>query len=75
VAEYASGGLENQIFASKYTFYIPDKKQLIGQIEAILEQDSQKALKSLNKNITSKSELWKAPVKARLREIGAKRVK
>lgn len=41
VAEFALGGLENQIFASKYTYYIPDKEQLIRQIEAVLEQDSQ----------------------------------
>jgi predicted nuclease of restriction endonuclease-like (RecB) superfamily len=41
VAEFALGGLENQIFASKYTYYIPDKEQLIRQIEAVLEQDAQ----------------------------------
>jgi predicted nuclease of restriction endonuclease-like (RecB) superfamily len=41
VAEYALGGLENQIFASKYTYYIPDKEQLIRQIEAVMEQDAQ----------------------------------
>ena len=40
VAEYALGGLENQIFASKYTYYIPDKEQLIRQVEAVLEQNS-----------------------------------
>ena len=27
-AEYALGGLSNNIFASKYTYYIPDKEQL-----------------------------------------------
>ena len=41
VAEYALGGLENQIFASKYTYYIPNKEQLIQQIEAVMEQDNQ----------------------------------
>jgi len=41
VAEFALGGLENQIFASKYTYYIPDKEQLIKQIEDVLEQSSQ----------------------------------
>jgi predicted nuclease of restriction endonuclease-like (RecB) superfamily len=40
-AEYALGGLENQIFASKYTYYIPDREQLIRQIEAVLEQEAQ----------------------------------
>ena len=42
VAEFALGGLENQIFASKYTYFIPDKEQLIKQIEDVLEQNSQK---------------------------------
>ena len=41
IAEYALGGLENQVFASKYTYYIPDKEQLIRQVEAVLEQNSQ----------------------------------
>lgn len=39
IAEYALGGLKNQIFASKYTYYIPDKDQLIKQVEAVLEQN------------------------------------
>ena len=43
VAEYALGGLENQIFASKYTYYIPDKEQLIKQVESVLEQDRTKS--------------------------------
>jgi predicted nuclease of restriction endonuclease-like (RecB) superfamily len=38
VAEFALGGLENQVFASKYTYYIPDKEQLIQQVKAVLEQ-------------------------------------
>lgn len=36
VAEYALGGMENQIFASKYVYYIPDKEQLIQQVEAVI---------------------------------------
>ena len=28
--EYALGGLSSNIFASKYTYYIPDKEQLIA---------------------------------------------
>jgi predicted nuclease of restriction endonuclease-like (RecB) superfamily len=40
VAEFALGGLENQIFASKYTYYIPDKELLIKQVEYVLEQNS-----------------------------------
>jgi len=41
VAEYALGGLENHIFTSKYTYFIPDKEQLIKQVEYVLEQNSQ----------------------------------
>ncbi len=44
IAEYALGGLENQIFASKYTLFIPDKDQLIKQVEYVLEQNSMEAL-------------------------------
>ena len=46
VAEFALGGLENQIFASKYTYYIPDKEQLIKQVEYVLEQDTLDALEA-----------------------------
>ena len=34
--EYALGGLSNQIFASKYVLYMPDKQQLIEQVERVL---------------------------------------
>lgn len=37
-AEYALGGLSNNIFASRYVSYIPDKKQLIEQVEAVLHK-------------------------------------
>ncbi len=37
-AEYALGGLSNNIFASRYVLYIPDKEQLIQQVEAVLEK-------------------------------------
>lgn len=37
-AEYALGGLENTIFASRYILYMPDKEQLISQVEAVLNQ-------------------------------------
>ncbi len=36
-AEYALGGLSNNIFASRYISYIPDKELLIKQVEAVLE--------------------------------------
>ena len=36
--QYALGGLSNQIFASKYVLYMPNKEQLIAQVEAVLEK-------------------------------------
>ncbi|MBO5488010.1 MAG: DUF1016 family protein [Eubacterium sp.] len=41
-AEYALGGLSNNIFASRYVSYIPDKEQLIAQVEAVLNEWHQK---------------------------------
>ena len=41
VAEYALGGLSNQVFASNYVYYIPDKEQLINEVKYLLEQESQ----------------------------------
>ncbi len=35
--QYALGGLSNQIFASKYVLYMPNKEQLIEQVESVLE--------------------------------------
>lgn len=37
VAEYALGGLENQIFASKYVYYIPNKEELIRQVQDVIK--------------------------------------
>lgn len=37
-AEYALGGLNNNIFASKYTYVIPNKDELIAQVEAVLDK-------------------------------------
>lgn len=37
--EYALGGLSNNIFASTYTYYIPNKEQLISEIERVLENN------------------------------------
>lgn len=37
VAEYALGGLENQIFASKYVYYIPNKDELIQQVQDVIK--------------------------------------
>lgn len=35
-AEYALGGLSNHIFASTYTYVIPDKDKLIEQVKSVL---------------------------------------
>ncbi|MBR4618659.1 MAG: DUF1016 family protein [Bacilli bacterium] len=37
--EYALGGLSNNIFASTYTYYIPNKEQLISEIEKVLQNN------------------------------------
>ena len=37
-AEYALGGLSNQIFASRYVLYMPNKEQLIRQVEEVLKR-------------------------------------
>ena len=37
-AEYALGGLSTNIFASKYTYYIPKKEQLITEVEKVVSQ-------------------------------------
>lgn len=37
-AEYALGGLSNNLFVSRYISYIPNKGQLIAQIEAVLNE-------------------------------------
>lgn len=37
--EYALGGLSNNIFASTYTYYIPNKDELINEVEKVLERN------------------------------------
>ncbi|MCL2249240.1 MAG: PDDEXK nuclease domain-containing protein [Oscillospiraceae bacterium] len=39
VAEYALGGLSNQVFASNYTYYIPNKDELVNEVKYLLEQE------------------------------------
>lgn len=39
VAEYALGGLSNQVFASNYVYYIPDKEELIKEVAQLVEQE------------------------------------
>ena len=36
VAEYALGGMSNQVFASRYVYYIPEKEQLVNEVRALL---------------------------------------
>jgi predicted nuclease of restriction endonuclease-like (RecB) superfamily len=36
--EYALGGISNNIFASRYVYYIPNKEDLIAQVEAVLKE-------------------------------------
>lgn len=36
--EYALGGLPNKIFTSTYTYYIPNKDELINEIEKVLHE-------------------------------------
>lgn len=37
--EYALGGLSNNVFASTYTYYIPNKDTLINEIERIMKNE------------------------------------
>jgi predicted nuclease of restriction endonuclease-like (RecB) superfamily len=41
VAEYALGGLSNQVFASTYVYYIPEKEQLVNEVKYLLEQEQE----------------------------------
>jgi predicted nuclease of restriction endonuclease-like (RecB) superfamily len=41
VAEYALGGLSTNIFASTYVKYIPNKEQLIQQVEYVLNKNKE----------------------------------
>ena len=36
--EYALGGLSNSIFTSTYTYYIPNKEELINEVEKVLKE-------------------------------------
>ena len=40
VAEYSLGGINNNLFASKYTYYIPSKDELITQVEEVMEENN-----------------------------------
>ena len=36
-AEYALGGLSNNIFASRYTYALPNKEELVEQVQHVLD--------------------------------------
>jgi len=40
LVEYATGGISNKIFVSKYQLYLPDKKQLQNKVKAILDEEN-----------------------------------
>lgn len=40
--EYALGGLSNKIFASRYVLYLPNKEDLIAQVESVLKNQETK---------------------------------
>jgi len=39
LVEYATGGISNKIFVSKYQLYLPDKEQLLEKLHDILDED------------------------------------
>lgn len=39
--EFALGGISNNLFTSTYTYYIPDKEELIREVEKVLNEKSQ----------------------------------
>lgn len=39
LVEYATGGISNKIFVSKYQLYLPNKKQLEKQVKSIMEKE------------------------------------
>ena len=38
--DYALGGLSNNVFSSTYTYYIPNKEQLINEVEKVLKDNN-----------------------------------
>ena len=37
---YGLGGLVNYVFASSFTYYIPNKEQLINEVEKVLKEEN-----------------------------------
>lgn len=40
-AKYALGGLTNQVFASRYVYYLPDKEALIQEVQKALDENDE----------------------------------
>ena len=43
VAEYSLGGINNNLFASNYTYYMPDKQELIAQVEKVINENEEES--------------------------------
>ena len=41
VAEYSLGGINNNLFASNYTYYMPNKEELIAQVEKVIKENEE----------------------------------
>lgn len=41
VAEYSMGGMNNNLFASNYTYYIPNQDELIAQVEQVIKENEE----------------------------------
>lgn len=41
VAEYSIGGMNNNLFASNYTYYIPNQEELIAQVEQVIKENEE----------------------------------
>jgi predicted nuclease of restriction endonuclease-like (RecB) superfamily len=63
VAEYALGGLSNQVFASNYVYYIPDKELLVNEVKSLLEQEETEVLPTVGKSTAKLEEEQLAALK------------
>lgn len=48
VAEYSIGGMNNNLFASNYTYYIPNQEELIAQVEQVIRENEEEKNKDNN---------------------------
>ena len=49
VAEYSMGGMNNNLFASNYTYYIPKQEELIAQVEQVIRENEEEKQNKENK--------------------------